>query len=102
MSVMNLQSRSVTIDPMRIYMQAKPGPAEAPKYFLFVLQQDLLGGWTLIKESGQQGGKIALKREQFLDLETAQAALTSARDQQLKKGFQVMFAEGEDAPARMV
>jgi hypothetical protein len=83
---------------MRIYMQAKPGPAEAPKYFLFVLQQDLLGGWTLVKESGQQGGKVSVKREQYLDLDQAQAALTLARDQQLKKGYAIMFAEGEDAP----
>ncbi len=80
-------------------MQAKPGPAEAPKYFLFVLQQDLLGGWTLVKESGQQGGKISVKREQYLDLDQAQAALMTARDQQLKKGFSIMFAEGEEAPS---
>ncbi len=85
---------------MRIYMQALPAANEAPKYLQLVLQQDLLGGWTLIKESGQQGGKIQVKREFFLDLTAAQAALTSARDQQLKKGFNIMFAEGEDQRAQ--
>ncbi len=77
-------------------MQALPGANDAPKYLQLVLSQDLLGGWTLIKESGQQGGKIQVKRELFLDLTAAQDALISARDQQLKKGFNVMFAEGEE------
>ena len=81
---------------MRIFMQALPTADEAPKYLQLVLQQDLLGGWTLTKESGQQGGKIQVKRELYLDLAAAQAALTSARDQQLKKGFSIMFAEGEE------
>jgi hypothetical protein len=81
---------------MRIYMQARPGPNEAPKYLQLVLQQDLLGGWTLVKESGQQGGKISVKRDFYLDLAAAQEALMAARDQQLKKGFSIMFAEGED------
>ncbi len=81
-------------------MQALPAANEAPKYLQLVLQQDLLGGWTLIKESGQQGGKIQVKREFFLDLVAAQAAMTSARDQQIKKGFNIMFAEGEDPRAQ--
>ena len=81
-------------------MQALPSANEAPKYLQLVLQQDLLGGWTLIKESGQQGGKIQVKRELYLDLGTAQAALISARDLGLKKGFNIMFAEGEDLRAQ--
>jgi hypothetical protein len=84
---------------MRLYLQARPGPNEAPKYLQLTLQQDLLGGWNLIKESGLQGGKIAVKREFYLDLSSAQDALTAARDQQVKKGFQIMFAEGEERPA---
>jgi hypothetical protein len=79
---------------MRIYMQAKPGPTELPKYAQFVLQQDLLGAWTLIKELGVEGGKASIKRELFLDLLAAQDAIMQARDAQLKKGFSVMFAEG--------
>jgi hypothetical protein len=84
---------------MRIYMQAPPALNETPKYLQLILQQDLLGGWTLIKEAGQQGGKVSLKREQHLNLESAQNALMVARDAQLKKGFRIMFAEGEERPS---
>ncbi len=79
---------------MRIYMQNKPGPTEAPKYAQFLLQQDLLGGWTLIKEIGTPGGKAQIKRELYLDLLAAQDAIMQARDLQLKKGLMVTFAEG--------
>ena len=47
---------------MRLFLQQKPMAGEAPKYVQLVLQQDLLGGWTLLRESGQLGGKSALKR----------------------------------------
>ena len=83
---------------MRIYLQNRPGPAEAPKYLQLVLQQDLLGGWNLIKESGVQGGKIAVKREFYLDLAAAEEALEVIRDAHIKKGFNIMFAEGVERP----
>ena len=79
-------------------MQSNPGSAEPQKYFQLILQQDLLGGWSLIRETGQQGTRGSLKREQFLDLEAAQAALVKARDQQLKRGFRVMFSQGAEEP----
>lgn len=83
---------------MRIFMQSMPGSAEPQRYFQLVLQQDLLGGWTLIKETGQQGARGSLRREQFLDLESAQEAMIKARDQQLKKGLRVMFSQGAEEP----
>ena len=58
----------------------------------------LLGGWTLVRETGQIGGRSQLKREQDLDQASAQAAFEHARDLQLKKGFQLMFAQGAEAP----
>ena len=64
-----------------------------------ILQQDLLGGWALLRETGQTGGKAPLRREQFLDQAQALAAFEKARDAQLKRGFQVMFAQGANAPA---
>ena len=82
-------------------MQTKPGPKEAPKYCHLILQQDLLGGWTLIREWGQQGGRASLKRELFLERDAAERALVAARDGQLRKGFQVMFFQGADAPPGM-
>jgi predicted DNA-binding WGR domain protein len=83
---------------MRIFMQTQPGPGESPKYFQLVLQQDLLGGWTLVREAGQPGHRTTVKRDVYLDLDGAQSAMERARDQQLKRGFRVMFSQGTDAP----
>jgi predicted DNA-binding WGR domain protein len=79
---------------MRIFLQQKPLAGEAPRYFQLILQQDLLGGWTLTRESGQIGGKSQLKREVYLEQDQAVAAFEKARDGQIKRGFQVMFAQG--------
>lgn len=84
---------------MRIFMQNQPATAqEAPKYYHLILQQDLLGGWTLIREWGSQGGRASAKREVFLDRAAAENAFTAARDLQIKRGFHIMFAQGADAP----
>ena len=83
---------------MRLFLQQPPQGSEAPKYVNLILEQDLLGGWSLVRESGQPGHRIQLKREQYLDRDQALAAFEKARDQQVKKGFRVMFAAGADAP----
>ena len=79
---------------MRIFLQQKPAAGEPPRYFQLILQQDLLGGWTLTREAGQIGGKSQLKREVYLEQDQAVAAFERARDGQIKRGFQVTFAEG--------
>ena len=83
---------------MRIFLQQKPASGAAPRYFQLLLQQDLLGGWTLTRESGQIGGKAQLKREVYLEQAQAVAAFEKVRDSQIKRGFQIMFAQGADAP----
>jgi len=83
---------------MRLLMQQRPVAGEIPKYVQLVLQQDLLGGWLLLREAGQIGGKVSLKKEQFLEQDAALRAFEKARDAQLKRGFQVMFAQGANAP----
>jgi hypothetical protein len=83
---------------MRIFMQTRPASKEAPRYYHLILQQDLLGGWTLIREWGQQGGRVSGRRDFFSERDKAELALINARDQQLGKGFQVMFFQGMDAP----
>ena len=85
-------------DSMRLYLQAMTATAEAPRYAQITLEQDLLGGWTLYRESGVQGGKATLKREQFLERDDALAAFEKARDAQIKRGFRVMFSQGLDGP----
>lgn len=83
---------------MRIYMQDKPAAGETPHYVQLSLAQDLLGGWTLYRESGQQGGRITLRREQHLDRDEAITAFENARDRQLKRGFKIMITEGMESP----
>jgi predicted DNA-binding WGR domain protein len=79
---------------MRIYMQTNADPGEPPRYVQLTLEQDLLGGWTLYRESGRQGGRATLRREVFLEDEAAIEAFEKARDNQIKRGFRVVFAQG--------
>jgi predicted DNA-binding WGR domain protein len=83
---------------MRLFLQQRPDGREAPRFVQLQLEADLIGGWILTRESGQVGGRSTLKREQYLDQTTALSAFERARDQTLKKGFQLMFAQGVDAP----
>ncbi|WP_049621388.1 WGR domain-containing protein [Frateuria defendens] len=83
---------------MRLYLQTMPTSSEPPRYVQIVLEQDLLGGWTLYRESGTQGGRATLRREQFLERDDALAAFEKARDTQLKRGYRVMFAQGQEGP----
>ena len=83
---------------MRLLLQQRPGGPEAPRFVQLMLQPDLLGGWTLVRESGHIGGRSTVRREQFLDQPSAVAALEHARDQQIRRGFQLMFAQGADVP----
>ena len=80
---------------MRIYMQIPPEGEKAPRYYHLHLQEDLLEGWTLIREWGYQGASGRIKREHFDDQTAAQAAMLKIRDQQIKRGFQVVFMQAQ-------
>lgn len=83
---------------MRLLLQQRPDGREAPRFVQLQLQPDLLGGWTLLRETGQIGGRSTLRKELFADQRSATMALEAARDAQLKRGFQLVFAQGADAP----
>jgi predicted DNA-binding WGR domain protein len=78
---------------MRIYMQIPPGDAGAPKFYHLHLQEDLLDGWTLIREWGFQGAGGRMVRDHYPDRESAEAAMLNLRDVQLKKGYRVVFMQ---------
>ena len=83
---------------MHLYVQTPPGNGVAPRYCRIALEQDLLGGWTLYRESGTEGGRATLKREVYLDRDAALIAFEQARDAQLKRGFKVMITQGMENP----
>ncbi len=58
-----------------------------------------MGGWTLVKESGRQGFSGRVSKLHFDDHDEALTALIAARDVQIKRGYRVVFINGEQAPA---
>ncbi|KAF1711260.1 hypothetical protein CSC70_04915 [Pseudoxanthomonas kalamensis DSM 18571] len=83
---------------MRVFLQQRPSAGEAPRYVQLTLQPDLFGGWELLRESGQLGGRAQLRREQYLLQDEATNAFEKARDSCLKRGFQQTFAQGAHMP----
>lgn len=78
---------------MRIYMQIPPEGNKAPRYYHLHLQEDLLEGWTLVREWGYQGAGGRLMREHFSNREDAEAAMLRVRDEQLSRGYLVVFVQ---------
>lgn len=83
---------------MRLLMQQLPAGEDPPRYVQLTLQPDLFGGWELLRESGQIGGRAQLRRELFLNQDDALRAFEKARDGQLKRAYQIISTSGDDAP----
>jgi predicted DNA-binding WGR domain protein len=80
---------------MRIYLQIPASGDQPPRYCQLLLQEDLLGGWTLIRETGRQDAGGRSKREHFINHDAAERALIKARDSQVARGYRVVFVEGD-------
>lgn len=81
---------------MRIYMQTQYSPEQPLRFYDLQLQPDLLGGWKLIRETGFQGQRGKVTQEYFQDLDAAENMLTHRRDMQLRRGYRVVFKEGDN------
>lgn len=79
---------------MRIYLQVPAADDRPPRFYHLILQPDLLEGWSVIREWGVQGAAGRVRREHYANREQAQQALLSARDQQVRRGYRVVFMEG--------
>lgn len=80
---------------MRIYMQTPPIEGQAPRFFQIQIQEDMIDGWTLIRESGSQGSRSSsLKKIHYECREDAEEALLALRDKQINRGFKTTFATG--------
>lgn len=82
---------------MNIYMQAITDSNRAPRYYHLILQQELLGGWSLLQEWGAQGVRGRSKRDDFATRDKAEQAMMQSRDDQLKRGYRVVFVQGDEA-----
>jgi predicted DNA-binding WGR domain protein len=76
-------------------MQIPPQGEQPPRFYHLHLQEDLLGGWTLIREWGYQGARGRVLREHYADREEAEAALIRVRDEQLNRGYLVVFMQAQ-------
>ncbi len=79
---------------MRIYMQTRCTPDQPLRFYHLHLQPDLLGGWSLIRESGVQGTRGQSKKAYYKHRSEAEHALMRLRDNQLRRGYRVVFREG--------
>ncbi|HQU16837.1 MAG: hypothetical protein B7Z66_06945 [Chromatiales bacterium 21-64-14] len=79
---------------MRIYLQVPAVDDHPPRFYHLMLQPDLLDGWNVIREWGVQGAAGRVRREHYPNREQAQQALLSVRDQQVRRGYRVVFMEG--------
>jgi len=80
---------------MRIYLQSQPTEAGIIRFVHLIMQEDLMGGWTLIRESGKQGSPGTIKREQFESQEQALNAMMKWRDKNISRGYRVAFVQGD-------
>lgn len=83
---------------MRLYLQTPPNADGNPRFYHLFLQEDLINGWTLVKETGHQGVSGKITKIHYDDHEQAMNALIKSRDAQLKRGYRVVFVKGEQIP----
>ena len=80
---------------MHIYLQRPQEENKPPRYYHLLLQRDLLGGWSLIREWGYQGAGGRVIRDHHPTRQDAEAALINLRDDQLRRGYRVVFVQGD-------
>lgn len=83
---------------MRIYMQIPAMDDKPSRFYQLMLQKDLMGGWTLIRNWGETGSAGRVKKDYFEDRDQATAALLRVRDTQVERGYKVMFMQGQELP----
>lgn len=80
---------------MHIYLQTPPGEDRPPRFYHLILQPDLLGGWSLVREWGAQGSGGRIVRDHHDSREAAEAAMMRVRDEQVRRGYRVVFVQGD-------
>lgn len=84
---------------MHIYMQTPPEGDRPPRFYHLLLQPDLLGGWSLVREWGTQGGPGRVRRDHHPTRAAAEAAMIRLRDERARRGYRVVFVQGDPLPS---
>ncbi|MDH5544861.1 MAG: WGR domain-containing protein [Gammaproteobacteria bacterium] len=79
-------------------MQSATVENQLPRFYQIHLEQDLLEGWLVVKEWGHQGSPGRVKREHYTSKDEAEKAALESRDSQIKRGYRVVFVQGERFP----
>lgn len=80
---------------MRIYLQTDHNESGNLRFVHLLLQEELMGGWTLIRESGKQGSPGTVKREHFENQDEAMDAMIKWRDKNIRRGYRIAFVQGD-------
>ena len=80
---------------MRIYLQSDLNDSGVIRFVHLILQEDLVSGWTLVRESGKQGSSGTIKREHYEEQSDAVSAMIKWRDKQIDRGYRVAFVQGD-------
>lgn len=83
---------------MRIYLQIPPVDDKPSRYYQLMLLEDLIDGWTLVREWGPVGASGRVKRDHFASRDEAEQAMIRVRDAQLQRGYKVVFMQGQEQP----
>lgn len=76
-----------------------PARNQPPRFYHLVLQEDLLGGWNLVREWGTTGRAGFTRTDHFEGRDGALAALVEARDRQIQRGYRLMYVDGGPGPS---
>ena len=79
-------------------MQTAAALGHSPKFYQIHLEPDILEGWMLTKEWGFQGSPGRIQMKHFKTIDEAENAFEDSRDTQIKRGYRIVFAEGQPSP----
>ncbi len=79
---------------MRIYLQRPESDNDPARFYQLILQPDLLGGATLIRQWGRLGERGSHRKTLFHSLEEAQQELENLRKRLQEQGYTTTFIQG--------
>ncbi|MBF0218117.1 MAG: WGR domain-containing protein [Gammaproteobacteria bacterium] len=85
---------------MRVYLQTPPLQPGGTRYYHLLIQPDLFAGWNVVRVYGLEGVRGTLLKEHFSSREAAEARLMKFRDAQLRRGYRLMYVEGDSQQRR--